>query len=75
MSDLRPRRAHRRRGKLRVLAVLLAVAVAFVVGVGLGEALHDNPKAGGTQTLVRTLHPLPLAPVAGETVTITTSRP
>ena len=56
-----------------VLAVL--VAVVFAVGVALGEALHDNPKPGGKQRSVRTLKPLPLAPAARETVTITTQNP
>ena len=50
------------------------VLVAFGFGVALGEALHDNPAPGGTQTLVRTLEPMPLAP-APETVTVTTSSP
>ena len=40
------------------------IALVFLAGVGLGEALHDNPGTGGTQTVVRTLHPLPLVPVA-----------
>ena len=41
----------------------------------LGQALHDNPDTSGTQTLIRTLHPLPLVPVARNTVTVTvTSR-
>ena len=56
-----------------VLSVL--VAVVFAVGVALGEALHDNPKPGGEQRIVRTLRPLPLAPAARETVTITTQNP
>jgi hypothetical protein len=56
-----------------VLAVV--VAVVFAVGVALGEALHDNPKPGGEQRIVRTLRPLPLAPAARETVTITTQNP
>ena len=43
----------------------------FLAGVGLGKALHDNPDTSGTQTLVRTLHPLPLVPVAHNTVTVT----
>jgi hypothetical protein len=53
--------------------VLLAIAavVVFVVGLAVGEAAHDNPAPGGTQTLVRTLRPLPLAPAALETVTVT----
>ena len=48
-----------------------AVVVVFVLGIAVGEAAHDNPKPGGTQTLVRTLRPLPLAPAALETVTVT----
>ena len=75
MNDSRARRLPRRRGKLRVLAVALALAVAFVGGIGLGEALSDTPTAGGIQTLVRTLHPLALAPIAGGTVTVTRPRP
>jgi hypothetical protein len=53
--------------------VLLAVAalVVFALGIGLGQALNDNPSPGGRQTLVRTLQPLPLAPAARETVTVT----
>jgi hypothetical protein len=58
----------------RRLLVLGALVVAFVVGIALGEALHDNPEPGGTQTLVRTLHPLPLAPAARETVTVTVEK-
>ena len=49
----------------------VGVGIVFVVGVALGEALHDNPSPGGTQTLVRTLEPLPLAPAAKTTVTVT----
>jgi ferric-dicitrate binding protein FerR (iron transport regulator) len=65
------RRPPRRRRWLRVLAVLLGLAIAFVLGIALGEALRDNPDAGSTQTLVRTLHPLPLVPVVRSTVTVT----
>jgi hypothetical protein len=52
-------------------AIVIAFAVVFVVGIALGEATHDNPTPGGTQTLVRTLQPLPLAPAALETETLT----
>ncbi|HEX4519616.1 MAG TPA: hypothetical protein VH063_08570 [Gaiellaceae bacterium] len=78
MTVTRPRRAPRRRRRgrwVRRILPILALAVAFVVGIGLGEALHDNPKPGGTQTLVRTLHPLPLVPVAQNTVTVTVTTP
>jgi hypothetical protein len=59
----------------RRLLAAAAVLVAFVVGIALGEALHDNPKPGATLTSVRTLHPLPLAPAARETVTVTVQNP
>ena len=65
------RSPHRRRLR-NAVALVLAGAVLFAVGLALGEALHDNPKPGGTQTLVRTLRPLPLPP-ARETVTVTTT--
>jgi hypothetical protein len=57
--------------KRAVLAAALLVVV-FVVGIAVGEALNDGSDAGGTQTIVRTLQPLPLAPAARETVTVTT---
>ena len=56
-----------RRRALAAVALLLV----FAVGIALGEALQDGSPAGGTQTLVRTLKPLPLAPAARETVTVT----
>jgi hypothetical protein len=55
--------------------VVVALIVAFVVGVAVGESLDDGSKPTGTQTLVRTLQPLPLAPAARETVTVTVSKP
>ena len=47
------------------------VLLVFALGIGLGQALNDNPEPGGSQTLVRTLKPLPLAPAARATVTVT----
>jgi hypothetical protein len=55
--------------------IAAGLVVAFAVGIAVGEALRDNPKPGGTQTLVRTLEPLPLVPAARETVTVTASNP
>jgi hypothetical protein len=60
---------------IRALLGVAALVVVFVVGVAVGAALHDNPSPGGTQTLVRTLKPLPLAPAARETVTVTVQNP
>jgi hypothetical protein len=51
--------------------VAAAAVLVFLVGIALGQALNDNSEPGGTQTLVRTLRPLPLAPAARETVTVT----
>jgi len=58
---------------MKIALVVAGLVVAFVVGVALGEALHDNPSGSGTQTVVRRLRPLPLAPAARTTVTVTTS--
>ena len=59
----------------RRLMLLLLLGVAFVIGIGVGEALHDHPDSGGTQTLIRTLQPLPVTPIPPETVTVTTTTP
>jgi hypothetical protein len=60
---------------VRIALIAVGLVLVFVVGVAVGEALHDNPSPGGTQTLVRTLEPLPLAPAAQGTVTVTTTLP
>jgi hypothetical protein len=39
-----------------VITALLFVLV-FLLGVALGQALHDNPKPGLTNTIVRTFRP------------------
>ncbi len=54
---VRPRRRRRRPLVPAWLALLLLFVLVFLVGMALGEALHDNPKPGGTQTIVRTLRP------------------
>ena len=59
----------------KVVAAVVVAVVLFAVGVAVGESLHDNPKPGGTQRIVRTLKPLPLAPAARETVTVTVQKP
>jgi hypothetical protein len=55
----------------RRLLLAAGVLVVFALGIGVGQALNDNPEPGGSQTLIRTLKPLPLAPAARETVTVT----
>ena len=59
----------------RRLILLLLLGIALVVGIGVGEALHDQPDVGGTQTLIRTLQPLPVTPIPPKTVTVTTTVP
>ena len=49
--------ARRRRHRRRVVVAVAAVFLAFVIGVALGEALHDNPQPGGKQTVILTLKP------------------
>jgi hypothetical protein len=58
----------------RIALIVVGAALVFAVGIALGEALNDNPSPGGTQSLVRTLQPLPLAPAARETVTVTVEK-
>jgi hypothetical protein len=60
---------------IRRILLALGVLVVFALGIGLGQALNDNPDPGGQQTLIRTLQPLPLAPAARETVTVTVQNP
>ena len=65
-------RGRRRPRTGRWLALGVAGLALFAFGVALGEALHDNPRPGGTTTYVRTLHPLRMAPsVQARTVTVT----
>lgn len=69
---LQQTRRRRRPRTARWLLLAAAGIVPFGVGVALGEALHDNPRPGGTRTFVRTLHPLTVAPsVETKTVTVT----
>ena len=60
---------------IRPLVAAGAILLVFLLGIAVGEALHDNPAPGGGQTIVRTLTPLPVAPAARETVTITVQNP
>jgi hypothetical protein len=55
----------------RRLLLAAAVLAVFAVGIAVGQALSDNSEPGGSQTLIRTLKPLPLAPAARATVTVT----
>ena len=58
MIDRMERRSRRRRGgPIRLVVCLLAAVAIFVVGVAVGQALHDNPKPNLTVTSTKTLVP------------------
>jgi len=51
------RRRRRRRQELIRWGIRIGVAlILFLLGVALGQALHDNPTPGSTITLQRTVH-------------------
>jgi hypothetical protein len=67
--ERRERRRRRRQEELvRWTVRVLIVLLVFLLGVALGQALHDNPKPGKTVTLERTLH-IPTTGSPGATVT------
>jgi len=63
------RRRRRRREEIRRWSIRVGlVLLVFVLGIALGQALHDNPKPGTTITLQRTLH-VPTGQNPGSTIT------
>lgn len=68
-------RPGRRRRIGRVVLAILALALAFLLGLAFAETLEDRPTTSGTVTTdVRTLTPLPQgAPTRTVTVTVTTT--
>jgi hypothetical protein len=69
--------AARRRGRGRSagrravawLVRLAVLALVFLAGLVIGQALEAAPEPGGTQTIVRTLEPLTVQPEGGQTTT------
>jgi hypothetical protein len=61
------RRSKRREEILRWSVRVLLVLLVLAVGIAIGEALHDNPRAGETVTFERTLS-IPSVPT-GSTAT------
>ena len=62
------RRCRRRQEVVRWVIRVGIALLLLLLGVALGQALHDNPKPGSTITLQRTLH-LPTGGNPAATVT------
>ncbi len=60
----------RRETIVRALLTLLALALAFLLGMAFARTLDERPEPGGVVTDVRTLTPLPQQ-TPGRTVTVT----
>ena len=55
-----------------VVLVVVGLALAFLLGLAFARTLDERPKSSGTETIVRTLTPLPQgAPTRTVTVTVT----
>lgn len=71
----RPRRT-RRDAIGRVALAVVALTLAFLLGIAFAHTLDERPKSSGTETIVRTLTPLPQdAPGRTVTVTVTATTP
>jgi multisubunit Na+/H+ antiporter MnhB subunit len=72
-----PSRRARRRGRRdaigRIVLTVVGLALAFLLGIAFARTLDERPDSSGTETIVRTLTPLPLeAPARTVTMTVTT---
>jgi hypothetical protein len=74
----RPRRnrarARRREAVARLLAGIVVLALAFLLGIAFARTLDERPERSEDVTDVRTLSPLPQQPPA-RTVTVTVTSP
>jgi hypothetical protein len=67
--ERRERRRRRRRQELTRWGIRIGIALLlFLLGVALGQALHDNPKPGSSVTFERTLS-IPTGASPSSTVT------
>jgi multisubunit Na+/H+ antiporter MnhB subunit len=71
----RPRRRARERIG-RIVLVVVGVVLAFLLGIAFARTLDERPKSSDTETIVRTLTPLPQdGPGGTVTVTVTATTP
>jgi hypothetical protein len=81
MLEPTPRRSARpqpgRRDRIgRIVLLLVGLLLAFLLGISFARTLDDRPKSSGTETIVRTLTPIPQdAPGRTVTVTVTATSP
>jgi hypothetical protein len=58
---------------LRAALVVIGAVLLFLLGIAFARTLDERPKPNGSETIVRTLTPLPQdAPPQTVTVTVTT---
>ncbi len=62
-----PSRRRRRWNPADIALRAALVLLVFALGIALGEALHDNPRSGGTVTLEHTLR-IPIGGARGSTI-------
>ena len=75
-SRRRPPQRTRGARVLRVLVVLFALALTFLLGVSFARTLDERPRSGPAGTTVRTLSPVPQGvPDRTVTVTVTVTSP
>jgi hypothetical protein len=56
--------------------ILVGLVLVFLLGISFGRTLDERPRSSGTETIVRTLTPLPQgAPTRTVTVTVTVTVP
>lgn len=54
------------------MLILVGLVLAFLLGMSVARTHDERPRSGGTETIVRTLTPLPQgAPTRTVTVTVT----
>jgi hypothetical protein len=70
----RPRARRSRRDAIgRVVLAVVVLVLVFLLGIAFARTLDERPASSGTETIVRTLTPLPQeAPAQTVTVTVTT---
>jgi len=72
----RPRRRRRRRTPLGTLVRIALVVLVFAVGIALGEALNDGPKAPRELTGIRGVRQVVVTQtVATRTITVVVTSP